>query len=161
MELPGSPSEGVAALFIPPDLSNQDNTILTVFTSCNTVFGTPSIVSTIINVSLVDGAGNSIDQLESPLTICFSRLNISRSGEVCLGYFDERRTKWICQDKCLQRSTSKAGVELLCGDTDRLANFALLLSGSKTSKASECQSGGTDLTLPWASFGFVLAALLL
>lgn len=46
----------------------------------------------------------------------------------CLAYFDETTSKWQCQDDCLEKKTMGSR-ETLCGTTDHLTNFAILLSG--------------------------------
>jgi hypothetical protein len=46
-------------------------------------------------------------------------------GGACLGFYDEGRGKWTCEDECLQEKGDH-----LCGTTDHLTNFALLLGSS-------------------------------
>ena len=75
---------------------------------------------------------------------------------MCLSFFDEKKKEWKCQDECLSSFEGKDN--LLCGQTNHLTNFALLLSGSK---GKSCQSGDPEYVLEWLSLGFVAGALLI
>ena len=121
-----------------------------------------------MNITLLDGQGNSITQLDSPLTICLALPNTTKKGEeVCLSYYDERKDKWICEDECLTTSPAKGNRSnegtsaegyFLCGRTAHLTNFALLLTGNG---ADSCQPDNQDSTLAWISLGMVIGAILL
>ena len=58
----------------------------------------------------------------SSIEICF---DVPADDNSCLGYFDTKTRSWICQDKCLKRKGNS-----VCGETDHLTNFAILLSGN-------------------------------
>ena len=85
---------------------------------------------------------------------------------MCLSFYDERKDKWRCEDKCLTTVASKGTPNdstqeesLLCGKTDHLTNFALLLTGSDGE--DPCGSGKVnDNTLAWISLGMVGGAVL-
>ena len=61
------------------------------------------------------------------LEVCVETGDLPREG-ACLGFFDETASKWACQDKCLNRSVKDAR-GYLCGKTDHLTTFAILLTG--------------------------------
>ena len=171
VELYGFPPEGaVGALFVPPNLSNQANpTLITTYmgTAISSSSNQQVLRSTILNITLQDGEGNSLTQLDSSLTICLALLNETKKGKkVCLSYYNERKNKWICEDECLTTVAFKGsnvfngtkGEHILCGQTDHLTNFALLLTGTDTE--DPCQSGRHN-TLAWISLGMVGGAVLL
>ena len=122
-------------------------------------------MSAILNITLLDSQGHSITQLDSPLIICFPLPDNAQIDpwRVCLSYYNEPKDKWICEDKCLTTAASNAsksgpkGGNLLCGQTDHLTNFALLLIGPE--EEDPCQSG-KDNTLTWISVGFAGGAIL-
>ena len=159
MELPSSLDKGlVGALFVPPNLSNQDNTTLITSYTGTSDSNQPGLVSSILNITLSDGQGNAITQLDSPLTICLAYPNSTKKDQkVCLGYYDENRNKWKCEDECL--TVPKSGMNrenLLCGQTDHLTSFALLLFGKD--EEYPCKSD-PDKTLAWISLGMVAGAI--
>ena len=172
LELPGL-SEGepnVGALFVPPNLSSQTGTTLITSYSGITLSDSnkkQELVSTVLNITLLDSQGNAITQLDSPLIICLALPNTTKKGvKVCLSFYDERKDKWTCEDECLTTVATKgtnasdAGAKtesFLCGQTSHLTNFALLLTGGEG--ADPCQSG-KDNTLAWISLGMVGAAVL-
>ena len=171
VELPDLPGkELVGALYIPSNLSNQVNiTLITSYFDSieGTSFNEQSLASTVLNITLFDGQGNSITKLDSPLTICLALPNKERGQRVCLSYYDERKDKWRCEDKCLTTIASKGTKSsnsnnkeesLLCGQTDHLTNFALLLIGSE--RDDPCQHSRDD-TISWISLGMVGGAVLL
>ena len=159
----------VGALHIPPHLSNHANTTLMTFLMSNTpssVSQSLSLASSVLNITLLDGQGNFITKLESPLTICFALPNKTKKGrELCLSYFDERKGKWKCEDQCLTSVVTKGAnsvrakeEKLLCGETSHLTNFALLLVSNK--REYPCQSSENG-TLAWISLGMVCGAVLI
>ena len=157
----------MGALFVPPNLSNQANTTLVT----SYMGGAPSnsfnqqvLSSTVLNITLLDGQGNSITQLDSPLTICLALPNNTKKDKrVCLSYYDERKNDWRCEDDCLTTVGNNAAAgetkreNLLCGQTSHLTNFALLLKGND--REDPCKSGDNN-TLAWISLGMVGGAIL-
>jgi hypothetical protein len=148
-------------------LSNQVNTtLIAAYTSSEIdTSGRQVLASPTLNITLSDGQGNSITQLDSPLTICLVMPNTTKKAErVCLSFFDEIKKKWRCEDECLTNiatkgANDKGGTEvenLLCGQTGHLTNFALLLVGSDGQ--DPCQSS-KDNTLAWVSLGLVAVAI--
>ena len=163
-ELVSPSGQLVGVLSVPPNLSNQANSTLIV-TLSNLGTGNSSnsrpLYSDSLNITLLDSQGNSITQLDSPLTICLSLGNNTKKGNVCLGYYDEASGKWRCEDRCLNTITRKSNdssqdSRLLCGQTSHLTNFALLLSGAN----DPCQPA-KDNKLAWASLGLVAGAVLI
>ena len=117
---------------------------------------------TILDITLLDSQGNSITQLDLPLTVCLPQLP-KKKGEACLSYFDEKQSKWICEDECLSSSAASLLDNLWCGETDHLTNFALLLSGAGGNGVATdpCSSSSPDSTLSWVSLGMVAGAVVL
>ena len=156
-------------LFVPLNLSNQANTTLITTYRGNITNrnNQQALVSAILNITLLDGQRNSITRLDSPLTICLALTEEQKGKIVCLSYYDERKAKWICEDECLTTFTAQStnatkgrdkGETLLCGQTDHLTNFALLLIGNE--EEDPCRSGKGN-TLAWISLGMVGGAILL
>jgi hypothetical protein len=160
----------IGGLFVPPDLSDQTNTTLITSLSSPVIGNSQDgqvLASAVLNITLLDSQGNSITQLDSPLTICLALPNSTKKDKrVCLSYYDEHAARWRCEDKCLTNfpqidSNSTGGgtkESLLCGKTDHLTNFALLLTGSL--EQDPCKSGKGN-TLAWVSLGMVVGAILL
>ena len=107
----------------PPKLIDQLNTTLitSILESSVSDLSGQALVSSILNITLLDGQANSISQLDSPLTICLVLNGTKSSAGVCLSYFNERKSKWMCEDKCLTsvtaKGSSKEGENLVCGQT--------------------------------------------
>jgi hypothetical protein len=149
-------------------LSNYGNTTLTTVYAGSTIgnpFNGQVLSSAVLNITLSDGQGRSITELDLPLTVCLALSNNTKKDErVCLSYYDEKKGKWRCEDECLTNiNNRKNGTgNLLCGETGHLTNFALLLSGQRGGQEEDpCQSISRDLTLSWVSLGFVLGAFVL
>ena len=170
ISLPRCPTRaGVTGLLVAsPDLTNRRNAILTASLferNPEFSFNQQELVSAVINITLSDGQGNSVTQLDSPLTICLVPSNSTiKSDEACLGFYDVEKGRWKCEDKCLATISSKGlssdtlKENLLCGQTSHLTNFALLLQGNEAK--DPCQTD-SDNTLAWTSLGMVAGALLL
>ena len=77
-----------------------------------------------------------------------------------MSYYDEDTQTWKCQDHCLKLQN-----DTLCGETDHLTNFALLLSGGGGgSGGNKNKCGADDPQLDsffWLSLAFVLGAILI
>jgi hypothetical protein len=172
IELSGALGKGpVGALRVPAILSNQANTtLITSYSSSPSGNSTNQQVlfGTILNITLLDGQGNAITQLDSLLTICLALPNTTAKGQrVCLSYYDERKDKWRCEDECLTNvvtgdsnaadGEAKGMERLLCGQTGHLTNFALLLVGSVGE--DPCKSDKDSNTLAWISLGMVIGAV--
>jgi hypothetical protein len=170
VELPGLfvESQAVGAIYVPPNLINRPNTTLIISYSP----GAPSnsnqqVASTVLNITLLDSRNNTITQLDSPLTICLAQSNGTKKGEKeCLGYFDENKSKWRCEDKCLSNIRNKGDKakerekgNIVCGQTGHLTNFALLFAGAGKGE-DPCQSKSKDNVLPWLSLGLIIGAIL-
>lgn len=69
----------------------------------------------------------------SPATVCL-RTSAAPPPGACLGYVDEsgRQPTWKCQDPCLKQVN-----DALCGETDHLTSFAILLSGGNSAVCAE------------------------
>ena len=142
-----------AILFVPAGLSDQLNTTLTIEYGSSPNPG--PLGSIILNITLVDSQGNLITILDSPLTICLPRLNTTKKEDnVCLGYLDEANGEWKCEDTCPENKKNR----FVCGQTDHLTNFALLLLGN-LENGNPCESQARNSTISWISLGLVAAAV--
>ena len=166
VELSNPGGDLLGSLFVPPNLSNQANTTLTIIYTAQppSASGDQRLASDILEITLVDSQDNLITQLDEPLTICFPLPSVQNKtkkiGKVCLGYYKERKDKWICEDQCLTtvgKNGSSSG--LLCGQSSHLTNFALLLGGQAGS-SDPCSSKEGN-TLAWVSLGMVAGAIVL
>jgi len=104
----------------------------------------------VAEITLQDASGQEITSFDQPLTICLAPEQATTDG-ACLSYYDESTGEWVCQDKCLKEENG-----LLCGETDHLTSFALLLSGGA---GNECEE--RNYIYSWLTLGFVCATLLI
>lgn len=122
-----------AVLSVPPGALAADTTFT--ITPVDKVDAVAELGSAIYDIS-----GNEVTTFDEPVTIC---LKSSSSAEgSCLGYLDTsgQPAAWRCQDECLQSHD-----DLLCGETNHLTNFAILL-GSGGGGGSKCGSDESLLT---------------
>ena len=108
-----------------------------------------------MDITLLNSEGQEIKDLDSPLTICFLRPNNTRqkAKDLCLGFYNEEMGKWRCEDLCLTTESNE-----LCGQTDHLTNFAVLLMGNLKEDPCTTKTGGE--VLAWISLGFIVTAIL-
>ena len=78
---------------------------------------------------------------------------------MCLSYYDERKGNWTCEDECLTIPDKDSN--LLCGQSNHLTNFALLLGGAGKGSEEPCHSQSLDYTLQWLSLAMVAAAIVI
>ena len=107
-------------------------------------------VSTVVDISLLDGSGNYV-QPNSTVQICFEVGKNEKDKNVCLGSFQDG--KWQCDDHCLKRNND----DLLCGDVDHFTNFALLLTGD----AGDCNDDHESYITGDSMGDFLLIMLLI
>ena len=69
--------------------------------------------ATILDVTFYDTNNKSVTLPDSPIIICI-REDLSNPRKACLGFYDEVRGKWECEDKCLKK---KKGSSEFCGST--------------------------------------------
>jgi hypothetical protein len=147
---------GLGSLYVPPQLSNQPNVTLTVI---DLVIELPApsnqeLGSSVLQITLVDSSNNSITVLDAPLVVCFTP-SVEKNKRQCLSYYDEKKAKWKCEDKCLTKTKDGS----LCGKTDHLTNFALLLLGSSEEDPCHPKGGNGERTLSWISLGMICGAI--
>merc|ERR1711974_237002 len=82
--------------------------------------------------------------------ICFVS---QKEKGACLSFFNTKNRKWECEDKCLENVGSQ-----VCGKTDHLTSFSLLLAGGSV---GESCSSNSDYLFAWLSAAFVLFAIIL
>ena len=112
-----------------------------------------TVGATIVEIILQDSEGSDIRQLQEPMTICLdseTSLPGAKREDVCLSYYDEDTSQWVCQDECLSQEDG-----LLCGKTPHLTNFALLLNPAS---GNNCGENALDETVVWLSTAFAIAA---
>lgn len=87
--------------------------------------------------------GPSGKTFDEPMSVC---LQHAEAGDVdlnnhCLGFLDEGQDppEWKCEDSCLE----DVGDNWLCGKTDHLTNFAILLGGEGGSSCDEDDEGSS------------------
>lgn len=74
-----------------------------------------------------------------------------------MSYFDESSGEWKCQDPCLKESENNT----LCGKTDHLTSFAILLDASGSGGSSKCGDDNTFDIYFWLSIAFIIAAIII
>ena len=114
----------------------------------------PGEISRTVQVVLLDSFGFEI-QPENDIEICFQVSSDTKKDETCLGFFNTENQQWECEDECL----SEPNKNTLCGQTDHLTNFGLLLTGS--GGADKCDSaGGIDQIILYLSIAFAACAIM-
>ena len=109
--------------------------------------------NTIVDIIILDQFGNQVTKFSDPLTIC---LESSDSNEdECLGYYDTEKKEWICEDDCPEKDGG-----LVCGKTDHLTSFALLLQGGGNN-GGKCDSSEDDYVFAWLSMALLIFAILI
>lgn len=90
--------------------------------------------------TVYDVDGNEISLLDNSVAICLqgTLTDDELNDTACLGYYDEERGMWQCEDECLEQ---RGG--LVCGNTDHFTTFAVLLTGREGS-APRDPCGGFD-----------------
>ena len=116
--------EVIGSLFLPQSYANSGFVLEVVFASGLPYFpGDPrtpfDLGNVVFDINLFDSLGRPVTSLPEPITICFTESQSSnnrtqKKDNACLGYFDEAKGKWICEDKCLK---GKAGAK--CGVTGK------------------------------------------
>ena len=156
IEVPFSSNNGdtVGGIYFPPETFNSDseNTIEINLVSNiqgqevqNSNGDNVKLGNTIVDVVILDQFGNQVTKFSEPLTIC---LESSDSNEdECLGYYDTEKKEWICEDDCPEKEDGG----LVCGKTDHLTSFALLLNG----KNSDCTGDDSQHLYVYLSIAFV------
>jgi len=92
------------------------------------------LVSVIVEVELFTTEGNAITSLSQEIQICIkSNATTQGNDRLCLGYLNDSG-EWVCQDYCLTSNSN-----FLCGFTDHLTNFAILLD-SNGGGSDDCDS---------------------
>lgn len=115
--------------------------------------GLSDVDSPIVNITLAQEGEDGVSQrLGGHIEICLRPFEMDRQH--CLGYLDESRRppEWRCQDVCLQE---KSG--LMCGRTDHLTAFALLLTLELPHGRSPCSAFTGYVTgTPYGDMGLIL-----
>lgn len=142
----GENGERVGSVSLPSDISGT-----LVVSSDTTAEVIDDVVSLVLDVTVVGGSGELITSFDDPIELCF-QTNESE-GDVCLGFYNDNE-EWECEDYCLE-STSEG----VCGETNHLTSFALLLDSSAGSD-DKCGSASTDYMYVYLSVGFVLFAVI-
>lgn len=111
--------------------------------------------SLVLQLNLFDEDGAELDSFNSDAEICFSVKNDEARSKQCLGYFDEDRNRWVCEDPCLKENNG-----LLCGKSDHFTNFAILLGANF---GEDCDDGmdKLDEVISWLSFAVICLAILI
>ena len=141
IDLPPINGSMIGSLYISPEISSRPNGVLMIQPRCRPSTQKSIVISEVLDITLGYPQGIYLTQLDHSLTICFPRpLNTKKSDKLCLGYFDEDKSKWKCEDKCLTvpGKGSSGGDHVVCGETGHLTNFALLLDLSE--EGEPCQS---------------------
>lgn len=117
------------------------------------------IGSVIVDITVFDESGRSVTEFDDSIEICLEVEEDEDDGEACLGFYDEEEGVWECEDPCLERSSNS---RQLCGDTEHLTTFSILLDSSGGGN-DPCNSSddGMDLTMTIVSAGSVCCIALL
>jgi len=144
----------VGNILIPPNFGPDGGALLDVIFVSNVPRSTAvSLGSVILDITLTDSFGNPITELNEPLEICIEG---DDSDDPCLSFFNTDTRRWECEDECLEVSGSQ-----VCGKTEHLTSFALLLDGGGGSGGSDdpCNSVTPDYLFAWISLGLVAGAI--
>merc|ERR1712137_340144 len=150
-----SSGEVVGSVRVPPGVVGSGAFSLDV----SFVIGVDSSVSNtgdiVLDINLQDTYGIRQSRLEEEITICLQQPNVNRD-EACLGYYDIPRSRWICEDPCLQSHGDS-----VCGTSGHLTSFAILLSGGAGNNNHDpCDSKEYNDVIAWLSLAFIGVALI-
>jgi hypothetical protein len=151
-DIPFSSGEGdpIAELTIP---SLDDEAVLVVRELPSRLLPTNSeAVTPAIDVVVMSPQGEVTQFSSDPVTLCF--FNVDTTDNRCLGFINDEGD-WECEDYCL---TGSGGT--VCGDSDHLTSFAILLD-TEGGSDSRCGSSSLDLRLVWASSALVICAVVM
>lgn len=125
------------------------------------------LTSAVVDISLVQASvSGGVTQLQpiGPLTICLLSDKSSEFDQTCLSYLDTLVDPpvWKCQDECLERVSPS----MVCGLTDHLTNFAVLLTGKSNEWQNKCDKSeyyfsGSALSDGLISLGIAFVVLLI
>lgn len=107
---------------------------------------TQEVSSIVLDVTILSDSGEEVTKFEEPIELCFASSHAA--DDVCLGFYNAKG-EWECEDYCL--TSQGSGV---CGKTDHLTNFALLLDSSAGSD-EKCGSQSSDFLIIYLSIAFV------
>jgi len=145
----------VGRVTIPP---SSGGAVLVLNKASKDVFYIDAIASDVVDINVVDNNGSMISEFDDEdVEVCFATSDYDE-GDVCLGFFNVDR-RWECQDFCLSSKKGDTGDDMLCGNTDHLTNFALLLS-PEAGTTSRCGSSSDDLTYAYWSLALVGVAII-
>lgn len=149
-----SSGEIIATLLVPNSYIDYGYIALhIIFVSNIPQRGNIEFGNTILDITLYDEFGNSISELPKPMRICLREEK--HDGNTCLGFFDETRGRWKCEEDCLERENGN-----YCGETDHLTNFALLLGGNGGGGADgdPCETLTPNYLFAWLAIAAVALA---
>lgn len=151
--LPVTSAEGrrIAEVTIPP--VDGDATLVVVETPDNLLPDKGEPVTAAINVVVLTSEGELTQFDADPVTLCF--FNVDTTEDRCLAFINDAG-EWECEDFCLSAGKDNS----VCGDSDHLTNFAILLD-TRGGSDSRCDSSSLDLSFVWASTALVVAAIIL
>jgi len=111
----------------------------------------------VTEITLVNQFGQQITELNEPIQICLAPTHNRSPDEICLGFLNEESGEWECEDCSVNH---ESGSDLLCGESDHLTNFALLISTEDPS--DKCGSSPIqNEVIAWLSLAFLLLAILI
>jgi hypothetical protein len=129
-------SSGSVSIKLPSDQTTNQLIVKQPSSSTQSSISKDQLRSVIIDVSLAQ----DLPKGSMKAQICLEYTN-QQNGEsdkdLCLGYFDEQKKEWICEDSCLKRNKTSNAKDSLCGNTDHFTSFAILLVGGSV-KGSKC-----------------------
>ena len=155
VEIPNREGSLIGSLIIPRDLTRWRNSTLTITVADENYWNTSNLFlgEMVLDITLLNSEGEDVSDLDSALTICLPRPNNTNPRDLCLGYFRDGKDQWRCEDLCLIRRGNE-----LCGQTDHLTNFALLIMGNLNDDPCSTEIGHN--VLAWISLGLVGLAIL-
>lgn len=114
--------------------------------------GSGQPVTLVLDVVVTGPDGDVTEFGMEPVRLCFR--GVDTVNDRCLGFVNAD-DQWECEDYCLDTD----GQEGICGNSDHLTNFAVLLD-SRGGSNSRCGSSSQDWRLVWASAALVCVAML-
>ena len=124
-----------------------------------------------MDIILLDSSGVRITNLPTPMEICldkdfagkvsnllllFAISNLGMKKRDCLGFFNETSREWQCEDDCPITRNNE-----LCGKTDHLTNFAMLLQveGTRGPEDPCASSLSENHVYQYLTIGFTAGAI--
>ena len=128
----GPDGDEVGTIYIPPN-AVPPGSVINIDQPDSDVIDNERVRSVVFDVSV---EGFSSFRLSSKARICLDVGPRQRAKDLCLGFFNEQKGEWECEDECT-KDENLNNKRAVCGKTDHFTTFALLLSSGNESSGCD------------------------